>query len=176
MYSNIGLSFRWTLPLTQNIFLNIQTKTFFPHIGQYGYQKTQNFMLIPNLKMKLRKSALIKSYFKNWSKKQFFDNNFLTCVFFNFAFGFGISVKFCIFWYPYWPISRTLIWVTTPFKTYSHLWRRGGWGGDSWCTSRQIMSQLFNYLTSHSAWSSILRMFSPWYLPTGTYQHCQPSF
>jgi len=32
-------------------------------VGQYGYQKTLNFMLIPNLKMKLRKSALIKSYF-----------------------------------------------------------------------------------------------------------------
>jgi len=26
--------------------------------------------------------------------------------FFNFAFGFGISVKFCIFRYPYWPIRR----------------------------------------------------------------------
>jgi len=44
-------------------------KTFYPHIGQYGYQKTQNFMLIPNLKMKLRKSAPIKSYLKKNSKK-----------------------------------------------------------------------------------------------------------
>ena len=26
--------------------------------------------------------------------------------FYNFAFGFGISVKFCIFRYPYWPIWR----------------------------------------------------------------------
>jgi len=46
-------------------------------------------------------------------------------------------------------------------KTYSHLWS-GGWGGRySWLTSRQFMSQLFNYLTSHSARSSILRMLSP---------------
>jgi len=25
-------------------------------------------------------------------------------------------------------LGRTLFWVTTPFKTYSHLWRSGGWG------------------------------------------------
>ena len=50
-------------------------------------------------------------------------------------------------------------------KTYSHLWS-GGWGGrNSGLTSRQFMSQLFNYLTSHSAWTSILRMFSPWTPP-----------
>ena len=45
---------------------------FFPQIGQCGFQKTQNFMLIPNLKMKLRKGALITSYFKKLPKKQFF--------------------------------------------------------------------------------------------------------
>ena len=33
-------------------------------------------MLIPNLKMKLRKSAPMKSYFKKLAKEQFFDNNF----------------------------------------------------------------------------------------------------
>ena len=36
-----------------------------------------------------------------------------------------------------------------------------GEGRNSRRTSRQVMSQLFNYLTSHSACSS-LRMFSPW--------------
>ena len=48
---------------TVHISHKIEKETFFLHIGQYGYQKTQNFMLIPNLKTKLRKSALIKSYF-----------------------------------------------------------------------------------------------------------------
>ena len=28
---------------------------------------------------------------------QFFDNDFLSCIFFNFAFGFGIRVKCCVF-------------------------------------------------------------------------------
>ena len=46
-------------------------------------------------------------------------------------------------------IGRTLFWVTTPLR-------------QSGLTSRQLMSQLFIYLTSHSAPSSILRMFSPW--------------
>ena len=39
-------------------------------------------MLIPNLKMKLRKIELIKSYFKKPSKKQFFENNFFAMRFF----------------------------------------------------------------------------------------------
>ena len=30
---------------------------------------------------------------------------------------------------PIWSLEGTLFWVTTPFKTYSHLWRSGGWGG-----------------------------------------------
>ena len=41
-------------------------------------------------------------------------------------------------------------------------------GRNSRLTSRQFMSQLFNYLTSHSAWTSILRMFSPWSVHTPT--------
>jgi hypothetical protein len=41
----------------------IEQKTVFLQIGQYGDQKMQNFMLIPNLKTKLRKKVQIKSYF-----------------------------------------------------------------------------------------------------------------
>ena len=48
---------------TKYYFQNTAKFFFSPQIGQYGYQKTQNFMLIPNLRMKLRKSAPIKSYF-----------------------------------------------------------------------------------------------------------------
>ena len=57
----------------------IQQKTFFLQLGQNGYQKTQNFTLIPNPKTKFRKSAPIKIYFKKLAnrKKQFFHNNFL---------------------------------------------------------------------------------------------------
>ncbi len=40
----------------------VHPKTFYPQIGQNGYQKMQNFMLIPNLKMKLRKSPLYWLY------------------------------------------------------------------------------------------------------------------
>ena len=54
-----SIELRHTVPISHKI----EQETFFLHIGQYGYQKTQNFMLIPNLKTKLRKSALIKSYF-----------------------------------------------------------------------------------------------------------------
>ena len=56
-------------------------------------------MLIPNLKMKLRKSAPIKSYLKKTGKKADFWKlgTFCHAVFFNFVFGFGISVKFCVF-------------------------------------------------------------------------------
>ena len=48
-----------TVPISHKI----EQETFFLHIGHYGHQETQNFMLIQNLKTKLRKSALIKSYF-----------------------------------------------------------------------------------------------------------------
>ena len=44
---------------------------------------------------------------KKLAKEQFFVNNFFVERFFlNFAFRFGISVKFCIFRYPYWPTWR----------------------------------------------------------------------
>ena len=49
-------------------------------------------MLIPNLKIKLRNKAPMKSYFKKLAKQHFFENYFLCCLFLNFAFGFGISV------------------------------------------------------------------------------------
>ena len=58
--------------LNTKYFFQKQAKFFFPQIGQYGYQKTQNFMLIPNLKIKLRKSEPIKSNFKKTSKKAVF--------------------------------------------------------------------------------------------------------
>jgi len=63
-------------------------------IGQNGYQNAQNFILIPNLKTKFRN---IKIYLEKPIKRQFFVNNFLVeFFFFNFAFEYGISVKFCI--------------------------------------------------------------------------------
>ena len=65
-----------------NYFFQNTVQIFFSQVGQYGYPKTQNFMLIPNLKMKLRKSAPIKSYFKKLAKKQFFENNFFVMRFF----------------------------------------------------------------------------------------------
>ena len=37
-------------------------KNFCVKIGQNGYQNAQNFILIPNLKTKLRKSAQVKIY------------------------------------------------------------------------------------------------------------------
>ena len=58
--------------------------------------------------------------------------------------------------------GRTLFWVTTPVKHTPICGVGGGGGRNSELTSRQFMSQLFNYLTSHSARTSILRMFSPW--------------
>ena len=45
------------------------TKSFFLQIGQYGYEKMQNFMLIPNLKTKFKKSVPLKSYLKKTIKK-----------------------------------------------------------------------------------------------------------
>ncbi len=44
-------------------------KSFFLQIGQYGYQKMQYFMLIPNLKTKFKKSVQLKSYSKKTIKK-----------------------------------------------------------------------------------------------------------
>ena len=73
------------------IFFSKYSKKCFPQIGQYGYPKAQNFMLFPNLHTKLRKSALKKSYYN------FVIITSLSCLFSNFVFGFGISVKFCVF-------------------------------------------------------------------------------
>ena len=59
--------------------------------------ETPNFKLIPNLKTKLRKRALIKSYFEKTSKTAVFREIYFIfhAVFYlNFVFGFGISVKF----------------------------------------------------------------------------------
>ena len=47
-------------------------KIFCVKIGENGYQNEQNFMLISNLKTKLRKSAPIKSYLKKTTKKAVF--------------------------------------------------------------------------------------------------------
>ena len=60
--------------------------------------------------------------------------------------------------------GRTMFWVTTLLRHTPICVLREEWGvgGDSRLTSRQLMSQLFNYLTSHSACTSISRMFSPW--------------
>ena len=41
-------------------------------IGQNGYQNAQNFILIPNLKTKLRKRAQIKIYLEKTSKRAVF--------------------------------------------------------------------------------------------------------
>ena len=49
----------------------VHPKTFYPQIGQNGYQKMQNFMLIPNLKMKLRKSG--SGIHQRWALANFFQ-------------------------------------------------------------------------------------------------------
>ena len=54
-------------------------KIFSDKIGQNEYQNAQNFILIPNLKTKLRK---IKIYLENLAKGQFFVNNFLDDCYF----------------------------------------------------------------------------------------------
>ena len=41
-------------------------------IGQNGYQNAQNFILIPNLKTKLRKRAQIKIHLEKTSKRAVF--------------------------------------------------------------------------------------------------------
>ena len=50
-------------------------------IGQYGYQNVQNFILIPNLKTKLKKRATIESYLKKLEIKQFLEDNFFVVFF-----------------------------------------------------------------------------------------------
>ena len=47
-------------------------KIFSVKIGQNGYQNAQNFILIPNLKTKLRKSVQIKIYLEKTSKRAVF--------------------------------------------------------------------------------------------------------
>jgi hypothetical protein len=50
----------------------ILKKIFSVKIGQNGYQNAQNFILIPNLKTKLRKRAQIKIYLEKTSKRAVF--------------------------------------------------------------------------------------------------------
>ena len=50
----------------------ILKKIFSVKIGQNGYQNAQNFILIPNLKTKLRKSVQIKIYLEKTSKRAVF--------------------------------------------------------------------------------------------------------
>ena len=57
-------------------------KIFSVKIGQNGYQNAQNFILIPNLKKKLKKRAQIKIYLEKTSKWAVFENNFLVECFF----------------------------------------------------------------------------------------------
>jgi len=76
-------------------------------IGQNGYQNAKNFFLNPNLQMKLRKSAQRKIYLEKLAKGQFFlEWLFGWVFFFNFACWLGMSVKFCVFRYPYWPFLK----------------------------------------------------------------------
>ena len=60
----------------------ILKKIFSVKIGQNGYQNAQNFILIPNLKMKLRKRAQIKIYLEKTIKRAVFVNNFFVERFF----------------------------------------------------------------------------------------------
>ena len=76
-------------------------------IGQYRYvyTKTQNFMLIPNTKTKLRKNAqqiIFKTPFLNSFLKQLFFG----APILNLFFGSGISLKFGFTWIPYRPLRR----------------------------------------------------------------------
>ena len=50
----------------------ILKKIFSVKIGQNGYQNAQNFILIPNLKTKLRKRAQIKIYLEITGKRAVF--------------------------------------------------------------------------------------------------------
>jgi len=59
----------------------ILKKIFIVIIGQNGYQNAQICNLIPNLKMKLRKSAQIKIHVEKLPKGQFFVNIFLVDCF-----------------------------------------------------------------------------------------------
>jgi len=47
-------------------------KIFCVEIGQNGYQNAQNYILLPNLKMKLRKSGKVEVDFIKILKKQLF--------------------------------------------------------------------------------------------------------
>ena len=50
----------------------ILEKIFSVKIGQNGYLNVQSFILIPNLKTKLRKSAQIKIYLEKTGKRAVF--------------------------------------------------------------------------------------------------------
>ena len=58
-----------------------RAKNFFLETGQYGYQKTQYFTLIPNPKAKLKKNACQKSYSQKLLFCQFFKITFYWCTF-----------------------------------------------------------------------------------------------
>ena len=47
-------------------------KIFSVKIGQIGYQNAQNFILIPNLKTKLKRKAQIKIYLEKTSETAVF--------------------------------------------------------------------------------------------------------
>ena len=66
--------------------LNYLRKNLSAQIGQCGYENEQNFMLISNLKTKLRKSAPMRSYLKkNYQKSSFLIVTFLSSIFFQFC-------------------------------------------------------------------------------------------
>jgi len=72
--------------LRKKVFCCILRKILSAQIGQYGYQNEQNFMLISNLKTKLRKSAPMRNYLKkNYQKSSFLIVTFLSSIFFQFC-------------------------------------------------------------------------------------------
>ena len=90
--------------LTLNIFFKY-SPIFFLSSRSIWVSKNAEFYAYSKSEDEIEKKWTNKSYFKKLAKKLFLRITFLSYVFFNFAFGFGISVKFCIFWYPNWPIS-----------------------------------------------------------------------
>ena len=99
-------------------------------------QKTQNFTLISNPLKKLLKNAhkkvISKISLTNMSKSEksayfrhIFANNFFVCIFQTFFNGFEISVKFFVFWYPYWIVFLCYRYVLC-------VWCGVGWGGVGW--------------------------------------------
>ena len=50
------------------------------------------------------KKRMSESYYQKTAFLINFWKNFFSALFLNFIFRFGISIKFCVFWYPYWPI------------------------------------------------------------------------